>query len=220
MGHFTGGRYGPYEDYDVGELARRKYVDVIRRKAGLWPGDALLDVSCGHGTVSHNLARAFTRARVVAVEADEDEFRVAVENARAEALPASRLQLTRAVGDALPFQDESFLVTTCALGLSREEDPVAVLEEMHRVTEYAGKVYVVDLDFTRSKTHPRDVAVNVLDEEFVDAARDIGFGKVSVQKLALLPGGGTLRLFHGKRLDAVADEEAGDDEDYEGDEEE
>lgn len=206
MARVSVGDYSRPAGYDVGDLARRKLVDVIRQKSGLWPGDKLVDVASGAGPVSHGLARAFTRVEIHAVEEDAELLEQSAVNARRERVPPDRLTLVRALPDALPFPDEAFLVSTCALGLSRVDDPVSVLEEMHRVTEFGGKCLLVDVDLTKHAGVPEDVRVNVLDAALYEEMKEIGWGKVQTQRLALLKGGGVLRLVTAKRFDVEGDE--------------
>ncbi|HWH08604.1 MAG TPA: class I SAM-dependent methyltransferase [Candidatus Thermoplasmatota archaeon] len=206
-------RYAPSKGYDVGHLARQKYAQLVVRKAGLFPGDWVLDVETGTGILGVQVARAFTRAKVVATDAERANLDRAAANAEAEGC-RERMRLVQCLPDALPFKDESFFFTTVGFALAREEEPLDVLDEIHRATGYYGKVYAPALDLTRVKPKPRGWNALVFDEETVAAMREMGYGKVQKQRVALLPDGAVLDLVMAKRFDPEeGDEGDGEDED-------
>ncbi len=205
------GKYGPYPGFDVGDLTRKRYSEIVARKAGLWPGDRALDVACGHGTVSNAVARAFTKCRVAAVDADAAHLARARENARVEGADP-RLDFVRATSAELPFEDESFLLTTCALGLAFEPAHLEVLAEMHRVTSFMGKVLVVDVDFTNATKRPPRAKKSVLGAETRAAMREMGFGKIHVQRVDTMRDGTALLLLSAKRFDVEGEGPEGDEE--------
>jgi SAM-dependent methyltransferase len=105
-------------------------------------GISLLDVGCGPGTITADLATRVTPGRVTALEQTE----AALELARAEiGLPTVEF----AVGDvhALDFADDSFDVTHAHQVLQHVADPVAALREMRRVTRPGGLVAARDSDY-------------------------------------------------------------------------
>lgn len=204
-------RYAPSKGYDVGPLARQKYAHLVVRKAGLFPGDWVLDVETGTGILGVQVARAFTRSKVVATDAEREDLARARANAEAEGA-CSRIQFVQALPDALPFKDESFFFTTIGLQLAREEEPLDVLEEIHRVTGYTGKVYAPSLDFTRASKKPRGVSRWVFGEDAVAALKEMGFGKVQKLRVMLLPDGAELVLVTMKRFDPESDEDGDEDE--------
>ena len=210
-------RYAPAKGYDVGHLARQKYAHLVVRKAGLFPGDWVLDVATGSGILGVQVARAFTRAKVVATDAERANLDRAAANAQAEGC-AERMRFVQCLPDALPFKDESFFFTTVGFALARQEEPLDVLDEIHRATGYYGKVYAPALDLTRVKPKPRGWLSIVFDEATLAAMREMGYGKVQKQRVALLPDGAQLDLVMAKRFDAEGDEEGdedGEDEDEE-----
>lgn len=206
------GKYGPYPGFDVGDLARKRYSEALVKKAGLWPGDRALDVVCGHGTVGNGIARAFTKCRVAAVEPEPTELAIARKNAEIEDC-AKRLDFTQADPTALPFDDETFMLATCALALSDHPDPLEVIAEIHRVTAFYGKVLLVDVDFSNAATRPRALKKHVLGQDTQEAMREMGYGKMQTQRLDVLRGGAAIVLLAAKRFDPEGGaEEAEDDE--------
>ncbi|HEY5109874.1 MAG TPA: methyltransferase domain-containing protein [Acidimicrobiales bacterium] len=110
----------------------------------LRPGLDLLDVGCGPGTITCDLAREVAPGRVVGVDASAE----VVDEARAAARRAG-LPVTFEVADlfALPFPDHSFDVVHAHQVLQHVADPVAALVEMRRVCRPGGVVAARDADY-------------------------------------------------------------------------
>jgi ubiquinone/menaquinone biosynthesis C-methylase UbiE len=208
-------RYAPEDGYDPGPLARNKIAQIVVQKAGLFPGDWVLDVETGSGILGVNVARAFTRAKVVATDSDRERLEKARDNARAEGCEA-RVRFVQCLPDALPFKDEFSFFSTVGLELAREEEPLDVLDEIHRATGFYGKIYAATVDLRKARKKVRGMKTWIFDDETVAQMRAIGYGKVQMQQVAVLPDGGRLLLVTTKRFDAEeGDEEEDDEEDDE-----
>jgi SAM-dependent methyltransferase len=111
----------------------------------LAPGLDLLDVGCGPGTLTCDLARAVTPGRTVGLDAAPE----VVELARAEAAGRGVASVTFEVADlfALPFPDDSFDVVHAHQVLQHVADPVGALVEMRRVCRPGGVVAARDGDY-------------------------------------------------------------------------
>ena len=208
-------RYAPTKGYDVGMHARQKYAQLVVQKAGIFPGDWVLDVETGTGILGVQVSRAFTRAKVVATDAERVNLEKGASNAEAEGCRA-RMAFVQCLPDALPFKDETFYFTTVGFGLSKLEEPLDVLDEIHRTSGYSAKIYAPSLDLTRVKPKPRGWKANVFDDETLAAMREMGFGKVGRQRVAVLADGAQLDLVMAKRFDpegTEADEDEDEDED-------
>jgi len=208
-------RYAPTEGYDPGALARNKLSQLVVRKAGLFPGDWVLDVETGEGLLGVNVARAFTRSKVVATDVE----RAHLEKARANAIREgcdNRLRFVQCLPDALPFKDEFSFFSTVGFGLAAHEEPLDVLDELHRTTGFYGKIYAGALDLRRARKKVRGLKTWVFDDETVKEMREMGYGKVQTQQVAVLADGARLMLVTTKRFDAAAggpeDEEDEDDD--------
>src|SRR3954465_6418829 len=111
----------------------------------LTSGATLLDVGCGPGTITAELAGIVAPARVTALEVSES----ALDIARAEIAQRGVTTVDFAVGDvhALDFPAGSFDVVHAHQVLQHVGDPVAALREMRRVTRPGGVVAVRDSDY-------------------------------------------------------------------------
>ncbi len=133
--------------HDEGVLRSHRWRTAANSAAYLLPrlasGDDLLDVGCGPGTITCDLARAVHPGRVVGVDAAVS----VVEEARA--LAATDAGVTFEVADlfALPFPDDSFDVVHAHQVLQHVADPVRALVEMRRVCRPGGLVAARDSDY-------------------------------------------------------------------------
>ena len=110
----------------------------------LQPGLDLLDVGCGPGTITLDLAQRVAPGRVVGLDAAAD----VIEQAGAAAA-AANASVEFAVGDtyALQFEDASFDVVHGHQVLQHLADPVAALREWRRVCRPGGVVAARDADY-------------------------------------------------------------------------
>src|ERR1700754_1134326 len=109
----------------------------------LGPDTRLLDVGCGPGTITADLA-----ARVGQVTAAENAP-AALDAARAEVARQGRTNVEFAVEDvhALSFADDTFDVVHAHQVLQHVVDPVTALREMARVCRPGGVVAARDSDY-------------------------------------------------------------------------
>lgn len=120
----------------------------------LRPGMAVLDVGCGPGTITADLAELVgPGGRVTAVDAAPD----VVEQAAAYAKERGLATIGFATADvhALDFPDHSFDVVHAHQVLQHVGDPVQALREMRRVCRPGGIVAVRDADYAAMTWYPR-----------------------------------------------------------------
>jgi SAM-dependent methyltransferase len=119
----------------------------------LKPGMHLLDVGCGPGTISIDLASLLAPGRVTAI----DVVPSVLETARATAVECGVSTIEFALGDvyALDFPDATFDVVHAHQVLQHLADPVAALREMRRVCRPGGIVAVRDGDYAGFTWYPQ-----------------------------------------------------------------
>jgi SAM-dependent methyltransferase len=164
------GAIDPYHDIDAqpdpGQYVQRleergqtRAQATLRRRflrfAGIRPGQRVLDVGCGSGVVTRDLARMVGgRGRVVGADPSRTFLATARRLARRHSLHG-RIAFRLADGRHLPFRDRRFDATVAVTVLLHVDAPEAVVAEMARVTRPGGVVAVQDQDFgTLALTHP------------------------------------------------------------------
>ncbi len=125
----------------------------------LTPGMTILDVGCGPGTITTDLARLVAPGRVTALEITEE----ALELSREESNTQSVHTIDFTVGDVqrLHFVDNAFDVVHAHQVLQHVPDPVQALREMRRVCKPGGIVAARDSDYAAFTWWP---PLPVLDE--------------------------------------------------------
>jgi SAM-dependent methyltransferase len=111
----------------------------------LRPGMTLLDVGCGPGTITADLAARIAPGRLTACELTGDALALA----RAEAISRGSANIDFAVSDvhALDFADAAFDVVHAHQVLQHAGDPVGALREMRRVCKSGGIIAARDGDY-------------------------------------------------------------------------
>lgn len=144
--------------------------------AHLRPGLRLLDVGCGPGTITVDLAAAVAPGEVVAVDASAGVLAEAAAHvdeavavAREAGVAEPRVELRQADVMALPFADDSFDVVHAHQVLQHLPDPVGALREMRRVTRPGGVVAVRDVDYQTMTWWPESEGL----DEWLDLYREV-----------------------------------------------
>ncbi|MDP9431564.1 MAG: methyltransferase domain-containing protein [Actinomycetota bacterium] len=149
--------YGPGHDHSV--LRSHRWRTAQNSCAYLLPhlrpGLAVLDVGCGPGSITLDLAALVGPAGTVV---GVDSAAAALEAAAGAAASRSTSNVTFALGDAgrLQYPDGSFDVVHAHQVLQHVADPVAVLAEMRRVTRPGGLVAARDADYGPWTWFPAD----------------------------------------------------------------
>jgi ubiquinone/menaquinone biosynthesis C-methylase UbiE len=146
-GSGDGGRYlhGHHESV----LRSHRWRTADNSAAYLLPrlrsGQSLLDVGCGPGTITADLAELVHPGRVTALEQSAD----VLDLAREELARRGVTNVDLVVGDvhALELADATFDVVHAHQVLQHVADPVRALRELRRVTRPGGVVAVRDSDY-------------------------------------------------------------------------
>jgi SAM-dependent methyltransferase len=161
----------------------------------LRPGQSLLDVGCGPGTITIDLARLVAPGLVIGLDAAPE----IIEQAEAHAAGSGVDNVRFEVGDLfhLGFGDGTFDVIHIHQVLQHLTDPVAALVELRRVLRAGGVLGARDGDYGAFTWWPTDPVLDrwlelyvdvtaynghnaLIGRELLDKARQAGFGEVTV----------------------------------------
>lgn len=116
-------------------------------------GMSILDVGCGPGTITLDLAEAVGESgAVIGIENVPAPLETARANAERRGDGHTRFELADVY--ALPYDDDSFDVVHAHQVLQHLADPVAALREMVRVARPGGLIAARDADYAAMTWHP------------------------------------------------------------------
>jgi len=143
--------HGHHESVLRSHRARTVANSADYLRSYLTPGISLLDVGCGPGTLTADLARLVAPGRVVGVDAAEEVLDSARAHSASEGVTVEYL-----VANAyeLPFEDASFDIVHAHQLLQHLSDPLAAIREMRRVTKPGGVVAARDSDYAAMAWYP------------------------------------------------------------------
>lgn len=125
-----------YQGADVSKR-RRKAFDALH----LCDGDIVVDIGCGNGLLSEEVARAVgASGRVIGIEPSQD-MRQAASN-RCAAFP--NVQISEGLADRLPLHDGEADKAVAVQVLEYLSDIPAAVQEAHRVLKPGGRFVAVD----------------------------------------------------------------------------
>ncbi|MDQ6810904.1 MAG: methyltransferase domain-containing protein [Actinomycetota bacterium] len=137
--------------YRIGDALRRRRI--VREALGARSGERILDVGCGPGFYSAELAEEVgPSGSVSAIDGSEAMLDMAARRC------AGHHNVEFHQGDAvsLPVQDASFDAALCVQVLEYVADPTAALAEMHRALRPGGRILVWDIDWATFSLHTAD----------------------------------------------------------------
>ena len=115
-------------------------------------GASVLDVGCGPGTITLDLAEAVGTGQVIGIEPVDEPLVDARRNAAARG--DARTEFVRGDVYELPWDNGTFDVVHAHQVLQHLVDPVAALREMARVTRSGGVVAIRDVDYASMVWYP------------------------------------------------------------------
>jgi SAM-dependent methyltransferase len=159
----------PAESYDafMGRYSRHLSAQMADL-AGVAPGQTVLDVGCGPGVLTTELAARVGAEAVTAVDPSEPFV-----DAVGSRVPGATVE--RASAESLPFLDNEFDAALAQLVVHFMADPVAGLEEMRRVTRDGGAVAACLWDHAAGGSGPLSVYYKALRD--VDPSRSDESGR-------------------------------------------
>jgi SAM-dependent methyltransferase len=187
-------------------------------QVGISPGDLCLDVGCGGGDVTVELARRVApHGRAIGLDIDEVKLHLA----RAEAQGVPNVEFRKADSDA-PFGDAEFDLVYARFLLSHLSDPAATLHRMHAALKPGGQVLVEDIDFSAQFSHPENQSLSRYREIYTRVVRrrggdphigprlpalllDAGFTNVCLNVFQLAALEGEVKLLSPMTMESIAD---------------
>lgn len=144
-------RHAPGYAKLVGEMANESRAS--RAEAiGVRPQDRLLDIACGSGSLTLELAPHIAHATGLDLTpAMLDQAR----NAQAHC-GANNVEWVRGDAASLPFPDETFTLVTCSAAFHHFGNAREILAEMARVCSPGGRIVVMDVTPDADKTGAYD----------------------------------------------------------------
>jgi ubiquinone/menaquinone biosynthesis C-methylase UbiE len=138
----------------------------------LRPGDRLLDVGMGPGTITVDFARRLVNGWVTGIDSADPAVAATVALAQTEYVG----NLTAETGNvyALAYGDDSFDVAHAHQVLQHLSDPVAALGEMRRVVRPGGLIAARDADYAAMTWFPVDPRLDRWLELYHQVARAAG----------------------------------------------
>lgn len=164
--------HGHHESVLRGHQRRTAQDSAAYLLPHLKPGVSVLDIGCGPGTITADIAERVAPGAVVAVDRSADVLDVA----RSESHRRNLVNVTFATADVhgLAFPDDAFDVVHAHQVLQHVADPVGALREMRRVCRPGGIVAARDADYAGFIWFPRLAALDLWRDLHQQAARANG----------------------------------------------
>lgn len=136
------------------------------------PSMSILDIGCGPGTITADLAQLVPEGHVVGIDSGTD----VIERARSMANARGLKNISFRVGDAhlLDFPDNSFDVVHGHQVLQHIRDPPLALREWQRVAKPGGIVACRESDWASAATYPEVEGVKEFLSMYATIARSRG----------------------------------------------
>ena len=124
----------------------------------LRPTDAILDVGCGPGSITVDLANLVPQGSVIGSDPVEDVLDQARELAASRGAQNIRFEVADA--NSLPYSDHSFDVVYAHQVLQHVKNPIQLLKEMRRVVKPGGIVAARDSDYKSFTWYPESAGLD------------------------------------------------------------
>ncbi len=122
----------------------RRWRKRTVRSLKLNSGDRVLDLATGTGDLAIDIARRHPEVTVVGVDPSVGMLDVGRGKIEKAGL-GDRITMREGIGEALPFEDESFDAVTIAFGIRNCTDRPKAISEMKRVTRRGGRIGILEL---------------------------------------------------------------------------
>ncbi len=130
-------------------------------------GVSVLDVGCGPGTITADIARRVAPGRVIGLDPSAE----VVEQARRDSADVENVEFTTGDVYALDYADGTFDIVHAHQVLQHLPDPVGALREMRRVCKPDGVVAARDSDYSAFTWYPVDPTLQAWLALYIEIAR-------------------------------------------------
>jgi ubiquinone/menaquinone biosynthesis C-methylase UbiE len=132
--------YDTIQSWLVGDV---HYKRLLVERATIQPGQQVLDIGCGTGTLALMVKRAFPEAEVVGLDADPQMLKNARAKAAREALVA---RFDQGLASELPYPDACFdrVLSSIMIHHLKTPDKEKMGREICRVLKPGGEMHVLD----------------------------------------------------------------------------
>ena len=134
--------------------------------------DHILDVGCGPGTITADLAALAPQGRVIGIDAVESVVQQATEHAASRTL--NNVTFRKVDANVLLFDDDTFDIVHCHQVLQHVKNPVEILKEMRRVAKPGGLVAAREADYITFAWYPEPPEISRWMELYQSVARANG----------------------------------------------
>jgi SAM-dependent methyltransferase len=122
----------------------------------------VLELGCGSGAFTRELAEALPHSQIVATDLNERLLVAAGARLGTAAGPGGRVRLERANAAALPYAARTFDLVACRCVLMHQADATVVAGEMHRVATVGGYALAIEPDWGARALYPDAEALSAL----------------------------------------------------------
>jgi ubiquinone/menaquinone biosynthesis C-methylase UbiE len=130
-----------YDEVSRGRLFRVMRFVIFRELKHCRPDGVTLDIGCGPGYVTQEVARRFPDAKVIGLDISREMLQIAAEHTG----NSSRIDFWQADGETLPFKDASVDLVVSTGALHHLRDGKQAFEEVYRVLKPGGEFILLDL---------------------------------------------------------------------------
>jgi len=164
---------------DPHEMARLEHMAVftahfVLRDLALRSGQRVLDLACGVGAMTEEIAKRCPSIRLFGVDIQMQSVQLAKMNHPIAAY-------IQADGAYLPFSDGSFDFVHCSWLLEHVPSPLNVLREVYRLLKTGGKCQFIEVDNTSFRTNPKypevEAVMSALCEIQIESGADPFIGR-------------------------------------------
>ncbi len=167
------------------EEHHRPITDPTLELMNLQPADIVLDLGCGTGWLSRQIARYVLEGHVVGVDVSEEMIKQAQDSSAG----ISNVTFLPGSADSIPCEDCFFTKVISVESAYYWTDPARGIREIFRVLRQSGSAWIL-INFYRDNPHSHQwvdelpVAVKLLAaDEWADLFRQSGFARVAHRRI-------------------------------------